>query len=76
MYQPTGSVYLDVPRRPSRVPIGPDRDRRTRVAAVSVGLGVFALTVAALITGLRLLVINNEPGQDRVHRFSKSRRTC
>lgn len=61
MQQRTGSVYLDAPTRPSRVETGPDRSLRARGAAVAVGLGVVAVTVALVITGLRILVLDAEP---------------
>ena len=61
MQQRTGSVYLDAPTRPSRVETGPDRSLRARGGAVAVGLGVVAITIALLITGIRILVLDDEP---------------
>jgi hypothetical protein len=61
MHQQTGSVYLDAPTRSSRVPTKSHRGVRARGAALCVGVGVIAVTIAALITGLRLLVFDAGP---------------
>jgi hypothetical protein len=61
MYQQTGSVYLDAPTRPSRLPTKSRGDLRARGAAICVGVGIVAVTIAALVTGLRVLVIDSGP---------------
>ena len=61
MHQRIGSVYLDAPTRPPRIPNKPRGGVRTRGAALCVGIGVIAVTIAALATGLRLLVFDAGP---------------
>ncbi|MEZ5247095.1 MAG: hypothetical protein R2707_18555 [Acidimicrobiales bacterium] len=61
MQQRTGSVYLDAPIRASRVPTKSPAGIRARGAALLVGIGVVAVTITAVIIGLRLLVIDAEP---------------
>lgn len=63
MFEPTGSVYLDAPRTTSRRPTPePATIRGPReVAAVALGLvGILALTVAALLGSIRVLVNDTE----------------
>lgn len=60
MLQRTGSVYLDAPVRPSRIPTKPDRGVRGFLGSSAVVIGVVALTVAITITGLRMLLLDSE----------------
>ena len=60
MQQRTGSVYLDAPPRPSRVPTKDRAFSRSRIGAVAIGLGMIGLTVATLITGTRMLVLDTD----------------
>lgn len=61
MQQRTGSVYLDAPLRPSRAPVKTRRRSRAGVADLCVGIGLVALTIAALVAGVRLLVLDPDP---------------
>lgn len=65
MQQRTGSVYLDVPPRPSRRPTAPSGPR-PRLAALAVVLGVVGLSVALLTTGTRALLRDRELAVDAV----------
>ncbi len=58
MQQGTGSVYLDAPARPSRLPTKPPRSARSILAGGAVVVGVIAMTVLAVVTGLRMLVLD------------------
>ncbi|MEQ8842812.1 MAG: hypothetical protein RIB98_17670 [Acidimicrobiales bacterium] len=59
MQQRTGSVYLDAPPRPSRVPaVNKNQRLRTRSATVLVGIGIVALTTAMAIIGLRMIALD------------------
>ncbi len=62
MLQPTGSVYLDSPVRPPRRPPVPRISRaRSLLAGGCVVVGLVALSLAAALAGLRLLVLDPEP---------------
>jgi hypothetical protein len=62
MLQPTGSVYLDTPDRPRRRPPVPRVSRaRSILAGGCVIIGLAALSLAAAIAGLRLLVLDPSP---------------
>jgi hypothetical protein len=58
MQQPTGSVYLDAPARPSRLPTKPPRSARSILAGGAVIVGVIALTLLGFVSGLRTLVLD------------------
>ena len=57
MLQPTGSVYLDAPRSPSRRPApAPASGPRVAVAGVLATIGLLCLTVAALLGVFRVVL--------------------
>ena len=57
MMQPTGSVYLDAPRPPSRRPAPPtDEGARTAVAGILSSIGLVCLTIAALLGVFRVVI--------------------
>jgi hypothetical protein len=58
MQQPTGSVYLDAPARPSRLPTKPPRGARSVISGGAIIIGVIAMTLVAVVTGLRMLVLD------------------
>ena len=63
MFEPTGSVYLDAPRTTSRRP-APEpatmRGPRVVTAALLGLVGIFALTLAAVLGSVRVLVNDTE----------------
>lgn len=60
--QPTGSVYLDVAPRPSRRPPVPRVDQRRVTTAGVIGvIGLIALSAAAVLVGVRGLLLHDEP---------------
>jgi hypothetical protein len=62
MAQRTGSVYLDAPARPIRRPPEPRVSHsRVVVAGTCVVIGLVALTMAAMISGIRSMVLDPEP---------------
>ncbi|MEM9466931.1 MAG: hypothetical protein AAGA90_16280 [Actinomycetota bacterium] len=56
MLQPTGSVYLDAPRPPSRRPAPEPTGPRVVVSAVLAAVGLVCLTIAATLGLFRALV--------------------
>ena len=65
MLQHTGSVYLDTPARTSRRP--PERAvnaTRVMLAGLCAAIGLFGLTAATIIVGVRALVLEADPVLD------------
>lgn len=64
MTKPTGSVYLDAPRRTRRPPVPRVSNARTVAGGLLVVIGLTGLTVATTATLLRVLVLEPDPVVD------------